>query len=494
MLENLTKTFSSLVSKVTLRKTLTRENIEESLRSIRMALIEADVNLTVIKQFLAEIKEIALGKSVVKGVTPADAFVKTVHDGLIRLLGGPYDADSVPSEGIHLRAPTQLTSVLVSGLQGSGKTTTIGKLACHYKKIRDVLLVSLDTSRPAAALQLQKLALQAGVAYFDRGAETNPLKIINHARKYAKKHSHNVIFYDTAGRTQLDTAMLTELKAIYKACDVDESLFVLDAMLGQRALKVAEAFKATIPLDSLLFTKFDSDTSGGAVLSVKYTINIPIAFIGVGEKIDQIERFDPVRVAKRILGMGDVVALVEKAEQAIDAKTSEKLAHKIAKNQFDLEDMLTQLRQMNKMGSLKSIAAMIPGMGSQLQQLQQSASATTPDKEIVHTRAVIESMTSKERAKPFLLNNSRKLRIAKGSGTTIIKVNQTLKKFQQMKTMMKKMSHPTKSKKFLADLQNQLGGQFPSQLPSLAAGNNPHLSDFNAATSGESILDSLKKQ
>ncbi len=432
MLEKLTQDFSSLVAKLARKKKLTSENIAESVRSLRLALIEADVNIAVIKRFLDELSKRALGTEVLQGLRPADTFIKFVHDGLVELLGGN------PSKGLTLAEPTRLTQVLVSGLQGSGKTTTIAKLALKYKTRREILLVSLDYSRPAAALQLQRLAEQLGVSCLERGKETRPLKLIKQAQRYARKHSHNLIIYDTAGRTQLDTSMLSELKAIYKAAEITESLFVMDAMLGQQALKVAEAFKAALPLTGLIFTKFDSDTSGGALLSVRYTLAVPIHYVGTGEQLADLTEFVPARVAERILGMGDVVALVEKAEQALTPNHADTLAAKLARNEFDLEVMLMQLQQVGKMGSLKSLVKLLPGMGTEIQATVTAAQ----DQEMLHFKAVIQSMTATERRKPFILNNSRKQRIAKGAGATVLKVNQLLKRFARLKSMMKKFKRP----------------------------------------------------
>lgn len=441
MLENLTSKFSRVLSAFGLKKRLTEGNIEESLAEIRAALIEADVALPVIKNFIQRVKERFLGKEVLASVNPGDFFVKILHDELVSFLGG----EAIYS--LQLGEANQTNAILLCGLQGAGKTTTCGKLALKLKSNRDIVLVSLDVNRPAAAEQLRILAGQAGVDYYDRGSETDVKKIVKGAFDHAKKSVRNLVIFDTAGRTQIDEAMLAELKSVHSLVRPVETLLVVDAMIGQQALAVASEFKKTVPVSSLIFTKFDSDTRGGAVLSVKETLGVPIAFVGVGEAIQGLESFDASRIAGRILGMGDVVGLVEKAQENFDAQKAQKLAEKIQKDQFDLGDFLEQLNQLTKMGSMESILEMIPGLGAQAKNIP------IDEKRFVRMRAAIQSMTPAERQKPFLLNQgSRKTRITRGSGTDMLVIQQTLKQFNEMKGMMKKMKTPGKMKAFLGQM------------------------------------------
>ncbi len=448
MLSNLSKGLTAVLSKFSLKQKLNEENIELALREIRMALIDADVSLFVIKNFLAEVREKALGKEVFKGLTPSNVFFKTFRDELALLLGWNGESSEKPySFQLPLNEATSSTVIMLCGLQGSGKTTTIGKLALYLKEKRDPLLVSLDIHRPAAAEQLQRLAQQAGVAYFEQEGERRLKKIIKNAKKYAKKHSHNLILFDTAGRTQLDTDMLDELQTIGDFAKPDANILVCDSMLGQEALRTAETFHKTYPVNSLIFTKFDSDTRGGVLLSVKHVLSLPVAFIGSGEKLEDLEAFSPIRYADRLLGMGDVISLVEKVEQSFDKKKTEKLAKKIAKNEFDLQDFLTQIEQISKMGPLKSVLSLLPGMGEKLD------AANLDDRPMLVMKSLIQSMTEKEREKPFLLNNNRrKKRIARGSGRNIPDINKLLKQFSLIKSMMKKAKDPKKAQKMFSSM------------------------------------------
>lgn len=445
MLEVLSEKFSNLWEKLGKEKKLTTSNIEQGIREIRMALLEAEVHIEVVRSLINKLKDEAVGERIIKDVDPTKMFIKIVNDLLVELLGG----EKTP---IALRPREQVSTILISGLQGSGKTTTIPKLGVALKDRYDVLTVSLDLNRPAAAEQLKIISEQAGLAYFERGSEKNIADIIRAAKRYADEKVKNLILFDTAGRTQTSEEMLAELKEIYAEVKPDESILVCDTMLGQQSLKIAEEFRKTIPVQSLIFTKFDSDARGGAILSVKHVLDLPIRYVGVGEKTDDFEEFDPQRVVNRILGMGDIVGLVKKAEKAMEAggfseTDPEKLMDKIKNNQFDLGDFLSQLQGMKKMGSLQSIMGMIPGMAGQLKNVN------LEDKQFKKMEAIIQSMTKKERQKPVVLDNSRKKRIANGSGSTIVDVNQLLKKFFEAKDTMRKMSNPKKTKKML----NKLG-------------------------------------
>ena len=457
MLNSLTQKITDVFSHLGTKK-LTSSNIEDAIRKIRLALIEADVNILAIKKFISTIKEKSLGEHVIKSVSSTDMFIKIVHDTLVNFLGEEQGE-------LNLKEPTQMSYILVSGLQGAGKTTTVAKLAYKLKKKRDILLVSLDIYRPAAAEQLQILAQKCGVDYFKRGEEKNVTKIIKSAKNYAKKNIKNLIIFDTAGRTQLDEEMLSELKVIYKQISPVENILVCDSMIGQNALTIAEKFKNTVPLNSLIFTKFDSDTRGGAVLSVKQVLDVPVKYIGIGEKIDELDEFVPSRITERILGMGDVVGLVNKVQDNIDLKESENLTEKIKNNKFDFKDFLTQLNLMNKMGSLKSLLGMMPGLGNK------NTNIDIDEKQFVHMKAVIQSMTINEQKNPFMVynNNGRKSRIARGSGTTILFVNKFLKQFQSMKVMMKKMNNPFKMKSMMqkmmgSNMNNSQFGEFAKAL------------------------------
>lgn len=415
-------------------KRISEANIEEAIRDIRIALIESDVNVGVIKSFIAKVKEKSLGEKVVKSVNPSQMFVKIVHDELIDFLG------SENSE-IKLREPTRASNIVLLGLQGSGKTTTAGKLAYLLKRSRQALLVSLDVRRPAANEQLKQSALKAGVAFYDRADEKDLKKIISGAKNFSKKHQYNLIIWDTAGRAHMDVDLMVELKEIFNEIEVDESLLVCDSMLGQRAADIAKGFKEQVRIDGLIFTKFDSETKGGAVLSVKEIVGSPIKYIGTGEKIEDLGNFDAKRIAERMLGMGDIVGLVEKAQSLVNEEEALNLAEKLQKGEFDLQDYYDQMKQAQKMGSLSSILSMIPGLGGKKLDID--------EKKFNKTLYIIDSMTKKERRSPFIINGSRKSRIAKGSGNTILEVNQLLKQYEQMRSVMRKMKNPKEMRQML---------------------------------------------
>ncbi len=443
MLNHLTDKLTSTLSKFKLKKRLTEENIHEGVREIRLALIEADVNLKVIKKFISRVKEQSLGEEVLKHISSGDMFTKIVHDNLVHFLGGEGGSS------LTFEPPTKISNILLCGLQGSGKTTTCGKLANRLKKSRDILLVSLDTYRPAANEQLKVLAEQCGVAFYDRGNEKNLKKIIKAANKHAQKKIHNCIIWDTAGRTQVDESLMKELAQVTKIINPCENILVVDAMTGQQAVSVAEAFNQAVTITSLLFTKFDSETRGGAVLSVKEIVGVPIKLIGVGEKISDLDEFVPSRIADRMLGMGDVIGLVNKAQEVFDEEQSEKLNKKLKNKEFDLQDFFDQIKQMKKFGSVENLLGMIPGMSGKLKD------ANVDESQFDKAFYIIQSMTRDEKNRPFIINNKRKQRIAIGSGTSVVEINKILKKFKEMKSMMSKMSSPAKMKKMMKQVMGE---------------------------------------
>ncbi|MAZ26433.1 MAG: signal recognition particle protein [Cytophagaceae bacterium] len=405
---------------------ITEINVAETLKEVRRALVDADVNYKIAKDFTSTVKERAMGQDVLSSLKPGQLMVKLVKDELTTLMGGD-------AEGVNLSGNP--TVILMSGLQGSGKTTFSGKLANYLKtkKTKKPLLVACDVYRPAAIDQLHVVGDQIKVdVYSDR--ETNdPVKISQDAIAHAKANGHNVVIIDTAGRLAVDEAMMTEISNIHKAIQPQETLFVVDSMTGQDAVNTAKAFNDTLNFDGVVLTKLDGDTRGGAALSIKTVVNKPIKFIGTGEKMDAIDVFYPSRMADRILGMGDVVSLVERAQEQFDEEEARKLQKKIAKNQFGFDDFLKQIQQVKKMGSMKDLMGMIPGAGKALKGLD------IDDDAFKGIEAIIHSMTPAERSEPKIINASRKKRISKGSGTSVQEVNQLLKQFGQMSKMMKMM-------------------------------------------------------
>lgn len=405
---------------------ITEINVAETLKEVRRALLDADVNFKIAKTFTATVKEKALGQNVLTTLNPSQLMVKIVKDELTSLMGG----DSV---GLNLSgAPTV---ILMSGLQGSGKTTFSGKLA-HYlktKKTKQVLLVGCDVYRPAAINQLQVVGEQIGVEVYAEIENKNPVDIAKNAIKHAKANGKNVVIIDTAGRLAVDKEMMTEIANIHKAVEPQETLFVVDAMTGQDAVNTAKAFNDILNFDGVILTKLDGDTRGGAALSIKSVVNKPIKFIGTGEKMEAIDVFYPERMADRILGMGDVVSLVERAQEQYDEVEARKIQKKIAKNQFGFDDFLKQINQIKKMGNMKDLVGMIPGAGKMMKDVDIDNNAFNG------IEAIIQSMTLKERQEPTSIDASRKKRIAKGSGTSVQEVNQLMKQFNQMSKMMKMM-------------------------------------------------------
>jgi signal recognition particle subunit SRP54 len=423
---------------------ITEINVAETLKEVRKALLDADVNYKVAKTFTDTVKEKALGQNVLTAVSPSQLLVKITHDELTALMGGQM-------EEIFLGGNP--TIILMSGLQGSGKTTFTGKLAnfLKTKKGKKPLLVAADVYRPAAIDQLHVLGEQIGVDVFSNRDEKNPIKIAEAAIQQAKENGNSVILIDTAGRLAVDEAMMTEIADLKKAIKPTEILFVVDAMTGQDAVNTAKAFNDRLDFDGVVLTKLDGDTRGGAALSIKSVVNKPIKFIGTGEKMEALDVFYPERMADRILGMGDVVTLVERAQEQFNEEEARKLSKKIAKNQFDFNDFLSQLQQIKKMGNIKDLVGMIPGVGKAMKD------AEINDDAFKGIEAIIGSMTPKERAQPELLNGSRRQRIAKGSGQTIQEVNKLLKQFEDTRKMMRMMG----DKNQMAKLMKNMPGGMP---------------------------------
>lgn len=399
-------------------------NIAETLKEVRKALLDADVNYKVAKQFTDTVKEKALGRDVLISVSPGQLMVKIVHEELTSLMGG----DAID---INLKASPSI--ILMSGLQGSGKTTLSGKLAnlLKSKRGRQVLLVACDVYRPAAIDQLHVLGEQIGVQVFSERENKNPVSIAKNAIEFAKANGLNTVIVDTAGRLAVDEEMMDEIARLKKELNPQETLFVVDSMTGQDAVNTAKAFNDRIDFDGVVLTKLDGDTRGGAALSIKSVVNKPIKFVGTGEKMEALDVFYPSRMADRILGMGDIVSLVERAQEQFDAKEAAELQKKIAKNQFNLNDFLNQLQQIKKMGNIKDLMAMIPGVGKAMKDID------IDNDSFKHIEAIIQSMTKEEREKPEILNGGRRKRIATGSGTSIQEVNRLLKQFEEMRKMMK---------------------------------------------------------
>ena len=403
---------------------ITEINVAETLKDVRKALLDADVNYKVAKTFTDTVKEKALGQNVLTAVKPSQLMVKIVHDELTQLMGG---------ETVEIDTDGHPAVILMSGLQGSGKTTFSGKLArmLKTKKNRKPLLVACDVYRPAAIEQLRVLAEQIEVPMYSEPDSKNPVEIAQNAIKEAKAKGYDLVIVDTAGRLAVDEEMMNEIAAIKKAINPNEILFVVDSMTGQDAVNTAKEFNDRLDFNGVVLTKLDGDTRGGAALSIRSVVNKPIKFVGTGEKLDAIDQFHPARMADRILGMGDIVSLVERAQEQYDEEEAKRLQKKIAKNQFDFNDFLSQIAQIKKMGNLKELASMIPGVGKAIKDID------IDDNAFKSIEAIIHSMTPAERSNPEILNGSRRTRIAKGSGTTIQEVNRLLKQFDQTRKMMK---------------------------------------------------------
>jgi len=427
MFENLSDRFEKAFQRIKGEATITEANIAETTKEIRRALVEADVNYSVAKRFANRVKDKAVGEEVLTSVRPGQLLVKITQEELAEFMGGQH-------AGLNLKGKPGV--ILMSGLQGSGKTTHTSKLALHLqsKQGKRPLLVACDVYRPAAIDQLEVMGKRVGADVFTQREEKNPVAIAEAALRHARSHGNDVVIIDTAGRLAVDEAMMDEIAQIKEAVQPSETLFVVDAMTGQDAVRTAQAFHERIAFDGVILTKMDGDTRGGAALSIREETGKPIKFIGTGEKPEALEPFHPDRMAQRILGMGDVVTLVEKAQEQFDEAQAKKLEKKIRKNSFDFEDFLEQVQQIKKMGNVKDLLAMVPGMGKALRGVD------IDDDAFKHIEAIIRSMTPDERQHPEKLNGSRKTRIAKGSGTSVQEVNQLLKQFGEMKKMMKMMN------------------------------------------------------
>ena len=448
MLEKLTNAFSDVVRNVTGKAKISEKNIEEAVDKIKMALLEADVNLRVVRRFVNSTIEEAKGEKVLRSVDPGQQFIKIVHDKIVALLG-----DS--KTDLHLKGPDTQSVILFLGLQGSGKTTSATKLAARLKKEgRNPVLAACDLVRPAAIDQLCVMAEKAGVPVYKEdvklpGTAKDAVRIAKNAKEYAKKNGFDTLIVDTAGRLQVDEAMMAEIADIKSAVKPDELVLVADSMTGQNAVDIAKAFDEALGLTGVILTKFDSDARGGAALSLKSITGKPILFVGTGEKIEDFEPFHPERIASRILGMGDIVSLVEKAQETIDMEEAEKLQKKMASNEFTLQDMLEQLQRVKKMGPMQSLLEMIPGLAGQIGDQDIDTSGMKVQE------AIILSMTKKERANHLIIGPSRRKRIAKGSGTSVAEVNRLIKQFEKTRLAMKKVS---RNKGMQNRMMQQFGG------------------------------------
>ena len=419
--EKLQNVFKNLRSK----GRLTEDDVKTALKEVKMALLEADVNFRVVKKFVKDVQERAIGQDVMSGLNPGQMVIKIVNEEMVRLMGSE-------TTEIALRPGKELTIIMMAGLQGAGKTTTTAKIAGKLKaKGKKVLLAACDVYRPAAIEQLQINGEKQGVEVFSMGDKNTPVNIAKAAVEHATKNDFNVLIIDTAGRLHVDEDMMAELIQIKENVAVSQTILVVDAMTGQDAVNVAKTFDEKIGIDGVVLTKLDGDTRGGAALSIRSVVNKPIKFVGTGEKLDAIDQFHPSRMADRILGMGDIVSLVERAQEQYDEEEAKRLQKKIAKNQFDFNDFLSQIAQIKKMGNLKELASMIPGVGKAIKDID------IDDNAFKSIEAIIYSMTPEERSNPAILNGSRRQRIAKGSGTNIQEVNRLLKQFDQTRKMMK---------------------------------------------------------
>jgi len=441
MFENLTDKFEKAFKVLKGQGQISEINVAETLKEVRRALLDADVNFKTAKEFTSRVKEKALGRDVLTAVSPGQLLIKICHEELAELMGG--DESEIQYQG-------NPGVILMSGLQGSGKTTFSGKLANYLKtkKGKNPLLVACDVYRPAAIDQLHVLGEQIGVEVYSKKEEKNPVKIAEAAILHARSKGFNVVIVDTAGRLAVDEQMMNEIEQVKNAIKPTETLFVVDSMTGQDAVNTAKAFNDKINFDGVILTKLDGDTRGGAALSIREVVNKPIKFVGTGEKMDALDVFYPKRMADRILGMGDVVSLVEKAQEQFDEKEAQRLQKKIQKNQFDFNDFLGQLQQVKKMGNMKDLMGMIPGMGKAMKGVE------IEDDAFKHIEAIIYSMSPEERSNPAIINGSRKKRIAGGSGTSIQEVNKLIKQFDDMRKMMKLMSN----KKNMMNMMKQMKG------------------------------------
>ncbi len=427
MFENLQTKLNAVFDKLASRGKLSEQDVELALREVRLALLEADVNFKVVRELVARVKERAVGAEVMKSLTPAQQVVKIVHDELLKTLGEPARID-LSGTAPHV--------IMLVGLQGSGKTTTAGKLALTLRKSnKRSLLVAADTYRPAAVTQLEVVGKQIDIPVYSEGTKVSPPEIVSHALRRAREGAYDVVILDTAGRLQISEEMMHELEQIKTISKPQEILLVADAMTGQEAVNVAKGFHERVTITGLILTKVDGDARGGAAISMREVTGVPIKFLGIGEKLDALEPFHPDRLATRILGMGDMLTLIEKAGETVDRDQAEHLSRKLVKGEFNLEDFLKQLQQVKKMGPLTQILDMIPGMG----RMTKDMAPDVTDKQFGQIEAIINSMTSEERRDPRILNGSRKRRVARGSGSTVTDVNDLLNQFRQMQRLMKQL-------------------------------------------------------
>ena len=445
MFENLSERLERSFKMLKGEGKITEINVAQTLKDVRKALIEADVSYKVAKSFTDEVKRKAMGMNVLTAVKPGQLMVKLVHDEMVELMGG---------ENVGLNLSSRPTIILMSGLQGSGKTTFSGKLAnmLKTKQRKNPLLVACDVYRPAAIEQLKVVAEQIGIPVYSEPDNKDVVAIANNAIREAKSKGHDVVIIDTAGRLAIDEDMMREIESLKKAVNPDETLFVVDSMTGQDAVNTAKTFNDRLDFDGVVLTKLDGDTRGGAALSIRTVVTKPIKFIGTGEKMEAIDAFHPSRMADRILGMGDVVSLVERAQALYDEEEAKKMMDKLKKNKFDFDDFMAQIQQIKKMGNLKDLASMIPGVGKAIKDVD------IDDDAFKSIEAIIQSMTPKERANPQILNQSRRMRIARGSGTTIQEVNKLLKQFDQTRKMMQMVTNTSK----MNMMMNAMRGKMPN--------------------------------
>ena len=445
MFENLTDKFERAFKVLKGQGQISEINVAETLKEVRRALLDADVNFKLAKEFTSTVKEKALGRDVLNSVSPGQLMVKICHEELVELMGGN-------EEDINIKGNPAV--ILMSGLQGSGKTTFTGKLGNYLKnkKGKKPLLVACDVYRPAAIDQLHVLRDQLNIDVYSNKEEKNPVKIAEAAIQHARSNGYNVVLVDTAGRLAVDEEMMAEIEQVKKAIIPTETLFLVDAMTGQDAVNTAKAFNERIDFDGVVLTKLDGDTRGGAALSIKAVVHKPIKFVGTGEKMDALDVFYPKRMADRILGMGDVVSLVERAQEQFDEEEARKLQKRIKKNQFDFNDFLGQIQQVKKMGNVKDLMGMLPGMGKAMKDVD------IDDDAFKHIEAIIQSMTPEEREKPDMINSSRKNRIANGSGRDLQEVNKLMKQFNDTKKMMKVMSNPKQMRQMMKQMKGMGGG------------------------------------
>lgn len=435
--ESLSEKLQNVFKNLRNKGRLTEADVKAALKEVKMALLEADVNFKVVKQFIKSVQERAIGQDVLNSLTPGQMVIKIVNEEMVSLMGS--ETTEIP-----LKPSNEITIILMAGLQGAGKTTTCAKIAGKMKqKGRSPLLVACDVYRPAAIKQLQVNGEKQGVPVFAMGENQNPVNIAKAAVEHAAKNNFNVVILDTAGRLHVDEEMMAELQNIKAALDIDETILVVDAMTGQDAVNVAKSFDETVGLDGVILTKLDGDTRGGAALSIRAVIGKPILYVGMGEKLSDLEQFYPDRMASRILGMGDVLTLIEKAEAQIDADKAKEMTRKFKKAEFTYDDFLENMSQVKSMGNIQDLIAMIPGMGNQLKNVDLSGS----EAQMKRTESIILSMTPEERANPDLMNMSRKKRIAAGAGVSINEVNALVKQFDMMKKMMKQFSGQLSGKK-----------------------------------------------